>query len=63
MKSSRTGEGLSTIVNSAHRTSKRREIQRRHAPGIQALPSLMAFLWKERHKHLSSPTRINAMSI
>ena len=63
MNNSRTGEDLYTMVNSVQRPSRRNERQRRHAPSMQALPSLMAFLEKESQKYPSSPTKINAMSI
>ena len=63
MKNSRTGEDLYTMVNSNHRTSRRKERQRRHAPSMQALQILMEFLEKESQKYPPSPTRINAVSI
>ena len=63
MKNSRTGKDLYIMVNLVHRLSRINERQRRHAPSIQALPSLMALLEKESQKYPSSPTRINAMSI
>ena len=62
MKSSRTGEDPYIIVNSAHIPSRIREIQRRHDLSMQALPSLMEFLGKERQKYTLSPKRINAVS-
>ena len=46
MKNSRTGEGLYIMVNYVHRPSRKKETQRIHAPSMQALPSLMAFLEK-----------------
>ena len=46
MKISRTGEDPSIMVNSTLRPSRRREIQRRHAPSMQSLTSLMVFLEK-----------------
>ena len=63
MMNSRNGEDLYTMVNSVHRPSRRKEIQRRHATSMQALTSLMAFLEKESQQYPSSPTRINAVSI
>ena len=63
MKNSRTGEDIYTMVNYLHRPSRKKERQRRHAPNMQALPSLMAFLDKESQKYPSSPTRINAVRI
>ena len=51
------------MFNLIHRPSRRNERQRRHAPSMQALPSLMAFLEKESQQYPSSPTRINAVSI
>ena len=62
IKSSKTGKGLSIMVDSDSRPSRRRERQRRHAPIIQYLPSLMVFLGKERHKYPSIPTRTNSVS-
>ena len=47
MKNPRTVEYLYTMVNFVHRPSRGNEIQRRHAPSMQALPSLMAFLERE----------------
>ena len=47
MKNSRTGKDLYIMVNFVHRPSRRNERQRRHAPSMQALPNLMAFLEKE----------------
>ena len=44
MKNSRTGEDLYTMVNFVHRPSRRNERHRRHAPSMQALPSLLSFL-------------------
>ena len=46
MKSSRASKDLSIMSNSAHRPSRRREIQRIPVPSMQDLPSLMAFLEK-----------------
>ena len=63
MKNSRTGEDLYTMVNSVHRPSRRKERQRRNAPSMQDLPSLMAFPEKEIQLYPSSPTRINDVSI
>ena len=63
MKNSRTGDYLYTMVNFVHRTSRRNKRQRIHAPSMQDLPSLMAFLEKESKQYPSSPTRINAVSI
>ena len=63
MKNLRTGEDLYTMVNSVHRPSRRKERQRRNAPSMQDLPSLMAFPEKEIQLYPSSPTRINAVSI
>ena len=63
MNNSRTGEDLYIMVNSVHRPSRRKEIQRRYAPSMQALPSLMAFLDKEIQRYTSSPTWINAVRI
>ena len=63
MKDLRTGEDLYLLVNSVHRTSRGKEIQRRHAQSMQALPSLLAFLDKEIQKYPSIPTGINAVSI
>ena len=62
MAVSRTGEDLYTMINSAHRTSSRREIQRIDDTSMQALTSLMEFLGKEIQKYPSSHTRINAVS-
>ena len=62
-KNSRTGEDLYTMVNFVHRPSRRNKIQRIHAPIMQDLPSLMAFLEKESQQYPSSPTRINSVSI
>ena len=50
MKNSRTGEDLYIMVDFVHRPSSRKERQKRHAPIMQALPSLMAFLEKEIQK-------------
>ena len=44
MKDSRTGKDLYTMVNLVHRPSRRNKRQRIHAPSMQALPNLMAFL-------------------
>ena len=63
MKNSITGEDLYIMVNFVHRPSRRTEIQKRNAPSMQALPSLIAFLEKERQQYPSSPTRINSVSI
>ena len=63
IKNSRTGDYLYTMVNSVHRTSRRKEIQRIHAPSMQALPSLMAYLEMESQKYPSSTTSINAVSV
>ena len=63
MKNSRNGEDLYTMVNFVHRPSRRNKRQMRHAPSMQALPNLMAFLEKESQQYPSSPTRINAVSI
>ena len=63
MKNSRTGEDLYKIVNFFHRPSRRNEIQKRHAPSMQALPSLMELLEKESQQYPSIYTRINALSI
>ena len=63
MKNSRTIEDLYIMVNYLHRPSRRKEIQRRHDPRMQALPSLMTFLEKESQKYPSSTTRINAVII
>ena len=63
MKNSITGEDLYIMISPVHRTSRRKEIQTRHAPIMQALPSLMEFLEKESQKYPSIPTRINAVSI
>ena len=46
----KTGKKLSIMVNFTIRPSKRREIQRIHAPSIQDLTSLMALLEKEIHQ-------------
>ena len=46
MNNSITGEDLYIMVNSVHRPSRRKERQRRHAPSMQALPNLMAFIDK-----------------
>ena len=51
MKNSRTGEDLYTMVNFVHRPSRRNERKRRHAPSMQDLPSLMAFLEKESEQY------------
>ena len=51
MKNSRTGEDLYTMVNSVHIPSRGKERQRRNAPSMQDLPSLMAFLEKESQRH------------
>ena len=59
MNSSRTSKDLSIIVNYDCRPSRRIEIQRKHAPIMQALPILMEFLGKEIQKYPSSSTRIN----
>ena len=48
MNNSRSGEDLYTTFNSVHRTSRRNERQMIHAPSMQALPILMAFLEKEK---------------
>ena len=63
MKNSRTGEDLYIMVDYINRPSRRNERQRRNAPSIQDLPSLMAFLEKESQQYPSSPTRINAVRI
>ena len=63
MKNSRTVEDLYTMVKIVNRPSRRNERQRKHAPRMQALPSLMAIIEKEIHQYPSSPTRINAVSI
>ena len=63
MNISITGKYVFTMVNSARRTSRRREEQRRYAPSIQDISSLMGFLEKEIRKSLSNPTRINAVII
>ena len=63
MKNPRTGEDLYIIFHSVHITSSRKEIQRRHAPSMQTLSSLMEFLEKESHRYPSSPTNSNAVSI
>ena len=63
MKNSITGEDLYIMVNFVHRPSRRKEMQSRYSPSIQALTSLMAFLDKEIHKYPSSPTGVNAVSI
>ena len=62
MNSSRTDENLSIMVNSDCRPSRRRKIQRRHAPSIQDLQSLMTFLGKGIKQYTSSPTRISTVS-
>ena len=63
MKNLRTGEDLYTMVNSVHRPSRKNERQRRHAPSMQALPSLMEFLGNERQRYPSSPKGINSVRI
>ena len=63
MKNKRTGEDLYTMFNFVHISSRKNEIQRRHTPSMQALPSLMAFLEKESQQYPSNPTRINSVSI
>ena len=63
MKNSITGKELSIIVNSACRTSRIIERKRRHAPSMQALPSLTELLVKVSHKYPSRPTRINSVII
>ena len=62
MKSSRTVEDPYIIVNSAHIPSMIREIQRRHALSMQAPPSLMEFIGKERQKYTIIPKRVNVVS-
>ena len=68
MKNSRTGEDLYTMVNSIHRTSRRKQRQRRHATSMQDLPSLMAFLQKEikrypSYSHSSYPVLFQKINI
>ena len=63
MNNSRTGENPSIMVHSALMPSRRRERQRRHAPSMKSLPSLMEFLGKESQKYPSSPKSINSVSI
>ena len=63
MKNSRTGKDPYTMVNLVHRPSRINGIQRRHAPSMQALQSLMAFLEKESQKYPSIPKSINVVSI
>ena len=63
MKSKINGEDLSTMANSSHIPSRKRERQRRHAPSILDLPSLTTLLEKESQQHPLNPTRINAVSI
>ena len=61
--SSTNVKDVSIMVNYDHIPPRIRGRKSRHAPSIMALPSLMAFLDKENHKSLSSPTGINSMSI
>ena len=63
MKISRTDQDISIMVNSSQRTSRIIERQRRHAPIIQSLTSIIAFPGKESHKYPLSPTNINFVSI
>ena len=49
------------MVNSTWRHSNRRGRQKRHAPNIQDLTSLMVLLEKGSHKYPSSHARINAV--
>ena len=59
----KTGEDLYIMFDSVHRPSRRKERQRRYAPSIQSMPSLMAFVEKESHRYPSSLTRIYSVSI
>ena len=46
MNNSITGYYLYIMVDFVHRHSRRKEIQRIHAPSMKALPILMTFLEK-----------------
>ena len=59
MNISRIGKDLFINVNSARRTSRRREKQRIHAPSMQAMRSLMLFLGNKSQKYPLNPTKIN----
>ena len=63
IKSSRTVEDQYIMVNSSHRPSRRRGIQRRPATSMQDIPNIMVFLGKEGQKLPSITTRINVVSI
>ena len=58
-----TGKYLYIMVNSSHRPSRRRWIQRRPATSMQDIPNIMVFLGKEGQKLPSITTRINVVSI
>ena len=63
MKISITDKDLSIMVNYAWILSGRREIQRRHAPSMQDMNSLMELIRKEIQNYPISDARITAMSI
>ena len=63
MKISRTGEDLSVMLNYVHIPPRRRVRHMRNARSMQALPSLMDLLGKERHKYPPIPTSTNTIRI